>query len=141
MTLILQKHLGQLSKISQEVDNGLRFVESKTRTYHRRVWEGPRTAGRQGAAGCVVAGTGRRRVGSPRKQQTFLLLVSLCPDTQEEFALPARDHRVEASLSGWVNRLQQSRLAARSCPACTPGWTRQLQGMYTYRLKARVAGF
>ena len=42
--------------------------------------------------------------------------VSLCLDTQEEFALPARDYRVEASASGWNNRLQQSRLAAPGCP-------------------------
>ena len=57
--------------------------------------------------------------------------VSLCQYTQVEFALPARDFGVEASVSGWNNRLQQSPLAAPGCPACTPGWTRQLQGMCT----------
>ena len=67
--------------------------------------------------------------------------VSLYLDTQGEFALPARDYRVEASVSGWYNRLQQSRLAAPGCPACTPGWTPQPQGTYTYRLEARVARF
>ena len=67
--------------------------------------------------------------------------VSLYLDMQGEFALPARDYRVEASVSGWYNRLQQSRLAATGCPACTPGWTPQPLGTYTYRLEARVAWF
>ena len=62
-------------------------------------------------------------------------------DTQGEFALPARDYRVEASVSGWYNRLQQSRLAAPGCPACALGWTPQAQGTCTYRLEARVARF
>ena len=67
--------------------------------------------------------------------------VSLYLDTQGEFALPARDYRVEASVSGWYNRLQQSRLAAPGCPACALGWTPQAQGTCIYRLEARVAWF
>ena len=67
--------------------------------------------------------------------------VSLYLDTQGEFALPARDFSVAASISGWYNWLQQSRLAAPGCPACTSGGTPQPQGMYTYRLEARVARF
>ena len=53
-------------------------------------------------------------------------------DTQGEFALPARDYQIKASVSGWYNRLQQSRQAATGCPACTTGWTPQPQGTYTY---------
>ena len=45
--------------------------------------------------------------------------MSLCLDTQGEFALPARDYRVVARVIGWYDRLQQSRLAAPGCPACT----------------------
>ena len=67
--------------------------------------------------------------------------MSLYLDTQGEFALPARDYCVPASVSGWYNRLQLSHLAAPCCPACTPGWTPQGQGTYTYRLEARVAWF
>ena len=67
--------------------------------------------------------------------------VSLYLDTQGEVASPARDYRVETSVSGWYNWLQQSRLAAPGCPACTSGGTPQPQGMYTYRLEARVARF
>ena len=65
--------------------------------------------------------------------------VSLYFDTQGEFALPARDYSVVASVSGWYNRFQQSRLAAPGCPACALGWTPQAQGTCTYRLEARVA--
>ena len=67
--------------------------------------------------------------------------MSLYLDTQDEFALPACDYCVEASVSGWYNQLQQSRLAEPGCPACTPGWTPQPQGGYIYRLEARVARF
>ena len=65
----------------------------------------------------------------------------MCLDTQGEFALPARDYRVVARVSGWYDRLQQSRLAAPGCPACALGWTPQAQGTCTYRLEARVARF
>ena len=67
--------------------------------------------------------------------------VSLCLDTQGEFALPARDYRDVARVTGWYHRLPQSRLAAPSCPACALGWTPQAQGTCTYRLEARVARF
>ena len=69
------------------------------------------------------------------------LSVSLCLDTQGEFALPARDYRVVARVTGWYDRLQQSRLAAPGCPACAFGWTPQAQGKCTFRLEARVARF
>ena len=36
-------------------------------------------------------------------------------DTLGEFALPARDFSVAASVSGWHNRLQLFRLAALGC--------------------------
>ena len=65
----------------------------------------------------------------------------MCLDTQGEFALPARDYRVVARVTGWYDRLQQSRLAAPGCPACALGWTPQAQGTCTYRLEARVARF
>ena len=65
--------------------------------------------------------------------------VSLCLDTQREFALPARDYSVVARVSGWYDRLQQSRLAATGCPACALGWTPQAQGTCIYKLEARVA--
>ena len=65
--------------------------------------------------------------------------VSLYLDTQGVFALPARDCRVAASVSGWYNRLQQSRLAAPGCPAFTLGWTSLAQGTCIYRLEARIA--
>ena len=52
-----------------------------------------------------------------------------------------RDYRVVARVSGWHDRLQLSRLAARGCPACALGWTPQAQGTCTYRLEARVARF
>ena len=71
----------------------------------------------------------------------LLLLLSLYLDTQGEFALPARDYRVPASVSGWYYRLQLSRPAAPGYPASTPGWTPQTQGTYTYRLEARAAWF
>ena len=45
-------------------------VESKTRTYHGRVGAAQRTAGRRGGAG--QSRTGRRRVGSPRRQPSLL---------------------------------------------------------------------
>ena len=67
--------------------------------------------------------------------------LSLCLDTQGEFALPARDYSVVARVSGWYDRLQQPRLAAPGCPACALGWTPQAQGTCTYRLEARVARF
>ena len=43
-------------------------------------------------------------------------LVTLYLGTQSEFALPARDYRVVAFVTGWYDQLQQSRLAAPSCP-------------------------
>ena len=67
--------------------------------------------------------------------------VSLCLDTQSEFALPARGYRVVARVIGWYDRLQQSRLAAPGCPARALGWTPQAQGTCIYRLEARVARF
>ena len=48
-------------------------------------------------------------------------LASLYLDTQGEFALPARDLSVAASVSGWYDRLQPSPLAAPGCPACALG--------------------
>ena len=61
-----------------------------------------------------------------------LRAVSLYLDTQGEFALPARGCSVLARVSGWYDRLQQSRLAAPGCPACALGWTPQAQGTYVY---------
>ena len=78
--------------------------------------------------------TGQVKSGHVRSGQVKSgQVMSLCLDTQEEFALPARNYRVEASVSGWNHRLQQSCLAAPGCPACTPAWTRQPQDMRTYR--------
>ena len=48
----------------------IQIVEPKTRTYHRRVGMGRRTAGRRG--GAETGKTGRRWVGSPKKQPTLL---------------------------------------------------------------------
>ena len=48
-----------------------RPVESKTRTHHGRIGSGRRTAGRWSGAG--PGRTGRRRIGSPRKQPTLVL--------------------------------------------------------------------
>ena len=67
--------------------------------------------------------------------------MSLCLDTQGEFALPTRDYSVVARVSGWYDRLQQSHLAASGCPACALGWTPQAQGTCSYKLEARVARF
>ena len=49
-------------------------IESKTRTYHERVVTGRRTAGRRGGSGMGSTGRRRvcRRVGSPKKQPSFL---------------------------------------------------------------------
>ena len=45
------------------------LVESKTRTYHGRVGSGLRTTGQRG--GAEPGRTGRRRIGSPRRQLTL----------------------------------------------------------------------
>ena len=65
----------------------------------------------------------------------------MCLDTHGEFALPARDYSVVAHVSGWFDRLLQSRLAAPGCPAYALCWTPQAQGTCTYRLESLVAKF
>ena len=67
--------------------------------------------------------------------------LSLCLGTQGEFALLARDYHVVVRVSGWYDRLQQSRLAGPGCPACALGWTPQAQGTCNCRLEACVARF
>ena len=67
--------------------------------------------------------------------------MSLCLDTQSEFALPARDYRVVTRVTGWYDRPQQSRLAAPGCPACALSGTSQAQRTCTYKLEVHGAGF
>ena len=73
-------------------------VETKTWTYHGRVRIGRRTAGRRGWAG--TGRTGRRRVGSPRRQPSplpsrrskkTLLGVSLEARTKETLCKPKEE--------------------------------------------------
>ena len=93
-------------------------------------------SGQGGGAGRDADGSVRQgddRPSTPQGIEDNCCYVPLCLDTQVKFALPERDFRVEASVSGWNNRLQQSRLAAPGCRAFTPGRTRQLLGMCTYR--------
>ena len=60
------------------------------------------------------------------------IAICISTETQSEFALPARDYRVEAGVSGWYERLLQSHLAAPRLPSVYFGWTLRPQGMYNY---------
>ena len=74
--------------------SGNAFVESKTRTYRRRVGSGRRTAGQRG--GAELGKAGRRRIGPPRRQLSFAPARASCKPVLNDF--------LEARTSGIIRK-------------------------------------